>query len=375
MVGRSPTSSAPARVAAALVLAAVASACGQLVAASPAGTPPRPPPSVFMVSASGDVLPELVGRVRAVPGVEAVARVAFARVDATRGGAPAPIMVAAVQPSEFRPLATAVIDGGATISGALARGRLLLARDDHARLGAGRGRMLFRGPGGRAAALRVASLETDSVLNLADGLVSLRDAARLGIGRPTVILVAVPAGRSQATVVAALTRALQVPHGPARSVAYLVGSAASREFGSFRYRSNADGTISPDPSWVRANIRTRVVPILGTVTCHRLMFAQLVGALREIRRARLTGEIDVIDFHRSGGCYVARRQMWNASLPISMHAWGLAIDLNVRENPYGKRPRQDPGLVAIFERWGFAWGGRWSPPDGMHFQLAALLRS
>jgi D-alanyl-D-alanine carboxypeptidase len=25
--------------------------------------------------------------------------------------------------------------------------------------------------------------------------------------------------------------------------------------------------------------------------------------------------------------------------------------------------------VAIFERWGFTWGGRWLVLDGMHFEL------
>jgi hypothetical protein len=34
----------------------------------------------------------------------------------------------------------------------------------------------------------------------------------------------------------------------------------------------------------------------------------------------------------------------------------------------------DPRIVEIFDRWGFVWGGRWSTPDGMHFELGALLR-
>jgi hypothetical protein len=34
----------------------------------------------------------------------------------------------------------------------------------------------------------------------------------------------------------------------------------------------------------------------------------------------------------------------------------------------------DPRVVAIFEKWGFRWGGRWTKPDGMHFELAAVLR-
>jgi hypothetical protein len=27
----------------------------------------------------------------------------------------------------------------------------------------------------------------------------------------------------------------------------------------------------------------------------------------------------------------------------------------------------------VFEKWGFEWGGRWSRPDPMHFELDRLL--
>jgi hypothetical protein len=101
------------------------------------------------------------------------------------------------------------------------------------------------------------------------------------------------------------------------------------------------------------------------------MLPQLYGALAEIRARGLARAIDP---HQFGGCYVSRTIMWDPANPPSMHAWGLAIDLNVATNPYGRAPHQDPRVVAIFERWGFAWGGRWKIPDGMHFELAALLR-
>ena len=56
-----------------------------------------------------------------------------------------------------------------------------------------------------------------------------------------------------------------------------------------------------------------------------------------------------------------------------MHAFGLAVDLNVSSNYYGTRGDMDPEIVAIFEKWGFLWGGRWSQPDPMHFELARLV--
>ncbi|MGH2726880.1 MAG: M15 family metallopeptidase, partial [Actinomycetota bacterium] len=42
-------------------------------------------------------------------------------------------------------------------------------------------------------------------------------------------------------------------------------------------------------------------------------------------------------------------------------------------NPYGEKPRQDPRLVALMERWGFTWGGRWLVPDGMHFEFVRFV--
>ncbi|HWL66491.1 MAG TPA: M15 family metallopeptidase [Actinomycetota bacterium] len=35
----------------------------------------------------------------------------------------------------------------------------------------------------------------------------------------------------------------------------------------------------------------------------------------------------------------------------------------------------DPRIVEIFAKWGFAWGGHWSTPDPMHFELSRLLPS
>ena len=58
-----------------------------------------------------------------------------------------------------------------------------------------------------------------------------------------------------------------------------------------------------------------------------------------------------------------------------MHSWGLAADFNVSTNGLGMKPKMDPRIVAVFDRWGFVWGGRWSRPDGMHFELGALVQN
>lgn len=58
----------------------------------------------------------------------------------------------------------------------------------------------------------------------------------------------------------------------------------------------------------------------------------------------------------------------------SMHAYGAAIDLNTNFADYwlwskaGYRNRIPDDIVAIFERHGFIWGGKWRHFDTMHFE-------
>jgi len=63
----------------------------------------------------------------------------------------------------------------------------------------------------------------------------------------------------------------------------------------------------------------------------------------------------------------------------SMHSWGAAIDINAAHADYwlwhgsvvtdgGPVDRIPLEIVAIFERHGFIWGGKWSHYDTMHFE-------
>jgi hypothetical protein len=63
----------------------------------------------------------------------------------------------------------------------------------------------------------------------------------------------------------------------------------------------------------------------------------------------------------------------------SMHSWGAAIDINAARADYwlwhgsgvieaGLVYRTPPEIVAVFERHGFIWGGKWSHYDTMHFE-------
>jgi hypothetical protein len=123
------------------------------------------------------------------------------------------------------------------------------------------------------------------------------------------------------------------------------------------------GYLKIDPAWERAHIATEHVPILGNVTCNVALFPQLRGALRELARRGLQDTI-----MSYSGCYARRYNNRDPHQAISHHTWGIAVDINVPQNPFGAPPHEDPRLVRVFQRWGFIWGGTFVVPDGMHFE-------
>jgi hypothetical protein len=150
--------------------------------------------------------------------------------------------------------------------------------------------------------------------------------------------------------------------------AFLTGGSVSKAVGSFNYRANPNGTVTPDPAWVRAKITTEVMPIIGRVTGNRVMLPQLRAALNEVVARGLSKSIYHYD-----GCYVPRFIAGSHSL--SFHTFGTAIDLNAADNYRGIAGKMDRQVVAIFKRWGFAWGGDWRYTDPMHFELAKLVEA
>lgn len=137
-------------------------------------------------------------------------------------------------------------------------------------------------------------------------------------------------------------------------------------FGEFAYHPGDGRSIVQDDAWIDASIRTARIPILGEVACHGDILPALEGAMTELAAAGLEHTVDASDY---AGCYGPR--LIRAGGPLSRHAWGVAVDLNATTNAYGHPPTQDPRLVETMARWGFAWGGTWLTPDGMHFEYVS----
>jgi hypothetical protein len=166
------------------------------------------------------------------------------------------------------------------------------------------------------------------------------------------------------------TLALEFTPNVART-AVLTGASVSSAVGTFTYTPHADGTVTPDPSWVSAYIRRETVPIIGSVTCNKGMLPQLQAALSEVVQRGLSSSIHPSEY---GGCYVPRFIAHDPAKGLSLHSWGMAVDLNVPGNERGTAGQMDRRVVAIFKKWGFAWGGDWNYTDPMHFELERIVR-
>jgi len=137
------------------------------------------------------------------------------------------------------------------------------------------------------------------------------------------------------------------------------------------YRINSDGSLSMHPVWEAANLtdgRLLLDPIVRIrARCHVRVAGDLSAALADVAAAGLGYAIEVANANVFGGCYSPRYSRTSGFL--SRHAYAMALDTNTVSNCGGCRPpRMNCDVVRIFRKHGFAWGGNFRQPDGMHFE-------
>lgn len=146
-------------------------------------------------------------------------------------------------------------------------------------------------------------------------------------------------------------------------------------FGDLLAYVSDDGGISP--TWEAKFMARATLPFpiplawdttknATAIRCHKLIAPLIEETFRRIAAQGLQSAVMTY-----GGCY-AYRPKRNGVKP-STHSWGIAIDLNPNTNAMGTPGDMDPHLVALFEGYGFTWGGRWSGgnKDPMHFQYCS----
>jgi hypothetical protein len=99
--------------------------------------------------------------------------------------------------------------------------------------------------------------------------------------------------------------------------------------------------------------------------CNKLIVAPLIQAFTNLIDRGFVKELKTWD-----GCFNVRRKRGLTSM--SLHSWGIAIDVNAAWNGLNKTPQLSAGFVKCFTDAGFDWGGTWTRKDGMHFQLKTI---
>jgi hypothetical protein len=352
--------------------AAPAPPAADTAAAASEPAPPRPDRGLVLVRRRTGLPASWIRRLRRSAAVDAMAEAWRTQWLLRRSASAAGRVVDAPPPGYAVPLDVHVVAprAYARVTGdpafrRLRRGRVLLSASSAQLRGLRRGdRMTLTG--GRT--VTVAGVVPDDVARDAEVVAAAADVPR-GARRQTTVVVATrdPAAVADAVPDDRLTRVASLrPRAAARRGGIVRPVVVKRRFGEFAVRlPYGEDWIGIDPRWRARTIVTRRVPILGPVTCHRALIAPLRRALGRLQRQGLARLVDPGDY---AGCHAPRRIPGSGSL--SLHAWGLAVDINASENPQGSEPRQDRRVVRAFEREGFTWGGRWpTAPDGMHFEL------
>lgn len=297
-------------------------------------------------------------------------------VDRPRGPFRIPLDSIAVDPKTFAEFLPAA---DRPVSQALVAGEGVLGATSAVVRGLGPGAVLSF-PGGER--IRIAAVLPDEEIGAAELMVSRQTGRRIGVRTDRSMLLKpaaghrVRVGRLQARLEGMVPDELG-PYGRVQVRAqgetpyFRPGDAVlptvmlKALFGEFAARPEPGrpGYLDLDPAWTRSQMVTAHVPGLGVVTCHRSVMPQLRGALRELASDGLRELVETYD-----GCFAPRFIGRDPSAMPSHHSWGIALDLNIAGNYYGVIPDQDPRLVAVMERWGFAWGGRFIVPDGNHFE-------
>ncbi|MCP4958093.1 MAG: M15 family metallopeptidase [Actinomycetia bacterium] len=273
------------------------------------------------------------------------------------------------------PLDAAVFVGG-DVAGALERDEVVLGRTTALMRGARPGDIVtFLGVDDSVQRREIGAVVADGRIG-AEILFSISDAVDFGFNRASSVWVT---GIDDVATFDSALEAIVANHSRVNFVrswdpvepdpdSVLSTLRLKRLIGEFEYRYASGDNIDIEPAWIAANIGSETFPILGNIRCNRIVFDDLTAALSEIELEGLAHLIDVADTRRHGGCWSARRIRGTSGDAISRHAWGLALDINPRSNPWGAPPTMDLRIVAIFRRHGFAWGGTWTRPDGMHFE-------
>jgi hypothetical protein len=157
-------------------------------------------------------------------------------------------------------------------------------------------------------------------------------------------------------------------------------------FGDPREHLGADG--KPTEAWKARTLVYIKLPTtlpaswnsrlrINRVLAHRIIAPIMSAALRELQE----NPVAWASINDCGGCYEFR-SVSGLKRSLSRHALGIALDLDVTDNPFlGMVPRVNKEVLNIMRTHGFCWGGAvvwggdfpWGRRDAMHWEPSAQL--
>jgi len=114
---------------------------------------------------------------------------------------------------------------------------------------------------------------------------------------------------------------------------------------------------------IPSHLEVGVIP--KKLYCNKDIIKPLEQAIQNLIARNKVSELKTFD-----GCFNIRKKRGLNSM--SLHSWGIAIDVNAAWNALNAQPTLSPEFVKCFTDAGFDWGGTWFRKDGMHFQLANI---
>jgi len=114
---------------------------------------------------------------------------------------------------------------------------------------------------------------------------------------------------------------------------------------------------------VPAHLEIGVIP--KKLYCNKDIVGPLTQAFESLIATGHVSELKTWD-----GCFNIRKK--RALNSMSLHSWGIAIDINAFENGLNQIPKLSTGFVKCFKDAGFTWGGDWQRLDAMHFELSSI---
>jgi len=235
-------------------------------------------------------------------------------------------------------------------------------------------RVTLIGWDGRSHQFEIGAIVADELIGWAEMAFDVETASGIGFERPAFVAIWDYGGADE-LLLAMWARlpdavlAVDTFFDPDDPDAVLPTVLVKERFGEFAYRPTSGDRIILESGWRRANIIEVDLPYLGPFRCHKDVVPLLEEAIAEIEDEGLTWMIDRRDFQVAGGCFNARLiRGGDKGGAVSRHTWGIAIDINPSDNPYGGRVGTDDRIGEIFRKWGFAWGAGWKFPDGGHFE-------